>query len=207
MTRYFYKAYDGMGGKTGGTVDAANAREADRQLRASGLRPYFIDDYALVKKAHRRKRRRQRVLIIGGSGIVGLSLIASGMIVAFAGREQAPTLEQYQALGIATAEEGPAGGKTDEAKAFAEDMHDAWSDFIPDIVRRVEVRKPYMTVHVTRRFHAVSEENEDYLISSTMQVLKRRFGARARLIIVEGELLIMEVKFNPINKTLIVKRY
>ena len=211
MPFFYYKAYDAAGQKKTGVIEALHRRAADAELRRTGLRPYFLHDYQQLKKILRHKqKKRERVIaiVIVGAVAVVSSAVLSGVAVRYAGRERAPKIEEYKQTGLVTGSAGVIVAKTREEREFALDIHKVWQTFCPGAVKGLEVRKLLMTVYVTRDIRRMSEKDLEVLASQTVRALQRRFGTSGcTLLVVEGDVTILDVSYNTITKTTRVKSY
>jgi len=209
MKTFYYKAYDGAGGKRTGTIEARDRWTADTELRSDGLRPYFLHDYNVLKKVLRQKQKeRRRAIAIVGTAAVVLSLIFSSLIVRYAGRERAPNIQEYRRSGLVAGGPGVIAAKTKEEREFGLEMYQVWQSLYPDTITGVEVSKLLMTVYVTRNIRRLSENELEMLASNTVHALQRRFQASGcTLLIVRGDKTILEVHYNTLTRSTRVKSY
>jgi hypothetical protein len=205
---FYFRAYDQTGHKRTGAIEAPNVRAADAELRKSGLRPYFLNEYEAVRKALREKRKRERLLILGGSLAIALSLVLSGQLVRYAGRERAPDVEDYKRAGILDESSGVIVAKTKEEREFALEIYKIWDGFYPDLITGVDVKRLFMTVYVSRQVYDLSENELELLATNTTRALQRRFETSgATLLIVEGDNTVMEVNYASARQSLRVRSY
>ncbi len=209
MPFFYYRAYDEAGQKRAGIIEARDRWAADAELRRTGLRPHFLQDYRQIKKVLREKqKKRQRLLVIGGAVAVILSALFSALIVRYAGRERAPAIEQYKRAGLVAGRPGIITAKTKEEREFAQEVLAIWQSFCPGAVSGLEVGKLLMTVYVTREIRALPASDLEVLASHTVRALHRRFGASGcTLLVVEGDATILEVSYNSITRSTRVKSY
>lgn len=209
MPFFYYKAYDEAGQRRAGIIEARDRWAADAELRSTGLRPYFLHDYHRLKKALRQKqKKRQRLIVMLGTVAVVLSAIFSGLIVRYAGRQRAPVIEEYKRTGLVAGSPGVIVAKTKEEREFAMEVLDVWDTFAPGSVRGIEVGKLLMTVYVTRKIRALSDNDLEVLASHTLRALHRKFEASGcALLVVEGDTTILEVSYNAITRSTRVKSY
>jgi len=205
---FYFRAYDQTGHKRTGAIEAPNVRAADAELRKSGLRPYFLNEYEAVRKALREKRKRERLLILGGSLAIALSLVLSGQLVRYAGRERAPDVEDYKRAGILDESSGVIVAKTKEEREFALEIYKIWDGFYPDLITGVDVKRLFMTVYVSRQVYDLSDNELELLATNTTRALQRRFETSgATLLIVEGDNTVMEVNYASARQSLRVRSY
>ena len=208
MRLFYFRAYDQTGHKRTGAIEAPNVRAADAELRKSGLRPYFLNEYEAVRKALREKRKRERLLILGGSLAIALSLVLSGQLVRYAGRERAPDVEDYKRAGILDESSGVIVAKTKEEREFALEIYKIWDGFYPDLITGVDVKRLFMTVYVSRQVYDLSDNELELLATNTTRALQRRFETSgATLLIVEGDNTVMEVNYASARQSLRVRSY
>ena len=208
MTTYVYKAYDPAGHKKAGTVVVESVFDARRILRDKGLKIYFLEDLKSVKQQVRRKKRRRRTLYISGSILIALALVTSGVMVGYAGREQALGLEAYQEVGAVRGHAGTVYAKTDAEMAFAQNIYDAWSSFTPGVITGIEVQRSVMTVYVSRKISQVSDNDVEALVTSSVRALQREFGASGTtLLLVKDDVTLMEVRYSPYTRSTNIKDF
>lgn len=209
MKTFYYRAYDGAGGKRTGTIEARDRWAADAELRENGLRPYLLHDYQVLKKVLRQKQKeRRRVIAIVGAAAVVVSIVFSVVIVRYAGRERPPNIEDYKRAGLVAGSPGVIGAKTKEEREFGLEIYQVWQSLYPDTITGVEVSKLLMTVYVTRDVRHLSDNELELLASNTVHALQRRFEAGGcTLLIVRGDKTILEVRYNCITRSTRVKSY
>lgn len=209
MKTFYYRAYDGAGGKRTGTIEARDRWTADAELRKHGLRPYLLHDYQVLKKVLRQKQKeRRRVIAIVGAAAVVVSIVFSIVIVRWAGRERAPNIEDYRRAGLVAGSSGVIGAETKEEREFGLEIHQAWQRFYPDTVTGVDVSKLLMTVYVTRKIRDLTDNELELLASNTVRALQRRFQASGcTVLVVEGDRTILEVHYNVLTRSTRVKSY
>jgi len=209
MKTFYYKAYDGAGGKRTGTIEARDRWTADAELREDGLRPYFLHDYQVLKKILQQKQKeRRRVIAIVGAAAVALSLVFSVVIVRYAGRERPPNMEDYRRSGLVAGSPSLIAAKTKEEREFGLEIYQVWQSLYPDTISGVEVSKLLMTVYVTRNVRHLSENELEMLASNTVHALQRRFEAGGcTLLVVRDDKTILEVHYNCLTRSTRVKAY
>ena len=208
MRSFYYRAFDQVGGKRTGTVQALDLRAADAELQRKGLRPYFLNDVESVKKALRQRRKRRRIITIVGGVAVAASFFLSGVMVRYAGRERAPDIQQYRRTGLI--QEGPSLIVADskEEREFAQQIYSTWEGFYPGTVTGLDVKKLLITVYVTNKVYDLSENELELLASNTARALQRRFSTSGcTLLVVETEITILEVTYTSLTKSTRVKSY
>ena len=137
-----------------------------------------------------------------------IEVVLSGLMVRYAGRERAPTIEDYKRTGRVTGRQGGIVAKTEEEHEFALEMYRVWESFCPRTVIGLEVTKLLMTVYVTRNVRRLSENDLEFLASNTVRALQRRFGrSGCTLVVFEGDTPILEVSYNTITRSTRVKTY
>ena len=208
MPAYYYKAFDLANHKLSGMVEATDEHTADLDLRKGGLRPYFLCDTRVIRRAIKRKKRRRRVIVVSGATAIVLSLVASSFLVGYAGREQPPDIAQYKRAGLLTDSPEPIIAKSDEEREFAFEILKIWRSFTPGAVTSIEVRKIMITIYVNRKINRFSDQDIEMLATQTVKALHRRFSAAgATLLLVKGNDTIMEVRYIPLTKSIYLKSY
>lgn len=209
MRTFYYRAYDEVGRKRTGTIEARDHWAADKELRKGGLRPYFVHDYQLLKKVSRQKqRKRRRIIAAAGTVAVVSSLVFSALIVRYAGRERPLNIEDYKRTGLVVGKQAGIVAKTEEEEEFAFEMYRVWESFCPRTVVGLEVTKLLMTVYVTRDIRDLPEKDLEVLASNTVLALQRRFGSGAcTLVVIRGDTTILEASYNSITRSTRVKSY
>lgn len=204
----YYKAYDPAGRKLTGKIQAAGIREAHLELQGSGLRPYFLHDYEKLKEMIRRRRKRKKIIVICGGVAIAISLVLSGVIVGYAGREQPTNIESIRQQGLVVGNSQAIAGKTEEERQFGQQVFDAWQSFAPDSVTGVEVNKILLMVYVNRKIRRLSDQELEMLSEQCVKALQRRFGAvGCSLLVVEDEQTIMELRYNGYLKSTTIKSF
>ena len=205
---YYYRAFNEIGGKRTGTIQAPDPRAADAELRKNGLRPYFLNDVESVKKALRERKRRRRIITIVGAVAVALSIFLSGAMVRYAGRERAPDIQQYRRTGLVEEGSSIIVAGTKEEREFAQEIYNTWEGFYPGTVTGLEVKKLLMTIYVTNKVHDLSDSELELVASNTARALQRRFSTSgSTLLVVEDEIAILEVTYTAFTKSIRVKSY
>ncbi|MBI4559650.1 MAG: hypothetical protein HY706_18840 [Candidatus Hydrogenedentes bacterium] len=209
MKAYYYKAYDEVGRKRSGTLEAPDRHAAGQELQRWGLRPYFLHDYHDFRKLLRqREKKRRRNLIIGGAVAALVCLALSAFLVSYAGRDRPPTVQEYSETGILEPISAALVAKTPEERQFGVEMYQIWHSFVPNAVDGVQVSSVLLTIHVNRRIHRLSENDLEVLATNSVRAFQRRFGSAAcSLWLFEDEQKILEVDYNGFTKSTRVKAY
>lgn len=208
MTTYLYKAYDRRGHRKTGTIRVYSAKEAHLQLRTKGLKAYFLEDLAEVKRELRHRNRVRKAILISGAILVAGALLVSGLVVGYASKAPPPDVQAYKEAGILKGGSGNVVADSPEAKRFARDIFDAWQQLAPGIVNGVEVHRGYMTLYVTRAVRQMPGDDLELLATNTVKALQRQsksFGVT--LLVVEGNLTILEAQYNGLSKDTRITRY
>ena len=204
----YYKAVDASGGKHSGTVEAANLRSADQELRSNGLRPYFLHDYRELKAKIRRKKKRQKIIVACGSLAIALSLLLSGALVGYAGRERPPDIESYQKGGLILGASSLISAASEEEREFGLRIREVWDSFTEETITGVEVSKVLLTVYVNKKIRRLPQNDLEVLSEHSIRALQRRFGAvGCNLLVVEGGRTILEVQYNGITKKTTIRSW
>lgn len=204
----YFRAYDETGGKRSGTMEATDVRAAATELREGGLRPYFLHDYHALKEKLRRKKKRRRIIAISGSVAVALSLLFSGLIVGYAGRERAPDIGEYEQMGLVEGAPGVVVARTKEERLFGLDIYEVWQRFSNKSVTGLEVSKFLMTVYVNKGIRHLSDKELESLAESTVRASQRHFrSSGCTLLVVENGGTILEIQYNGFTKSTTLKSY
>ena len=205
MITYIYKAYDQLGNKKAGKVAVHTILDARRILRERHLNPYFLEDFKVVKQNIRRRRKRRRIIVAVGAVLIAAALVLSGIMVGYAGRERAP---DYSKTGVLKGGSGNLVADTDQGRAFARNIYQAWQSFAPGVINGIEVRKHLMTIYVGRAVRRMSESDLEVLATNSIRALQREFKSNGgTLLIIEDDLTIMEVRYNSFTKSTNIIRY
>lgn len=208
MSIYYYRAYDGVGHKHSGKIDAYDQHAAETSLHHKGLHPYFVREYQKLKKEILKKRKRHRILMGSGVAISIAAFVGSGLMVRYAGREQAPPVEAYVQAGILEGATSAIYGKSAEERAFAGDIFEVWQSFTDEAVTGIEVTKLMMIVYVSRKIRKMEEGELEMLASNTVRALQRRFKRTAcTLLVVQDNSTILETKYNAYTRNTHTKRF
>lgn len=208
MTTYLFKAYDATGFKTVGKVDGVDPHSVDVELRAKGLRPYFIREFAAVKRTVKKRRRRRRILYATGAFAILIAYISASILVRTAGREQEPGLEEYKRMGLVSDAEGKFIAKTDEGRKFASDIYQVWENFYPGVLERIEVKSILLTFNVSKDVRRIPESDLEMLVTNTVRAHQRIFDtSTSRLLLVQDDLPFLEVKFSALLNTMNIRTY
>lgn len=208
MCVYYYKAYDGAGSKKRGIIDAPDERAADRRLRRTGLRPYVICDFEIVKsKAHKEKRRRKQILISGVVSIVA-ALWFSGFIVGYAGRQKAPDIQAYEEGGVLVGATQMIFGATPVEREFAQDMADLWDSYAPGTRDGLEATTFLVTVYANPKVNDLTDDQVDLLVSQIIRAQRRRFHVQGpQVIVVLDETTLLEAVYSETNRSIDIVSY
>ena len=208
MKTYYYKASDPARNKRTGTIEAANARAADAALRRDGLQPYFIKDYRLLKKSLRRRKKRQRMIVVVGAVAVAASVVLSGVMVRYAGRERALDARAFKDTDFAEDHPGEPGEKTDKRHEFALEIQEVWDSLYPGVVTEIEVRRTLMTIYGTRQIAKLSDDELEFLGTNCVRALQRRFGSTScTLLVAEEDVTILEITYVGLSRSVRVRFY
>ena len=208
MATFVYKAYDQLGNKKAGKIAVPSELDARRELRDHGLSAYFLEDLRAVKKALRKRKKRRQILAVVGVILISAAMLLSGLMVGYAGRERALTMEDYQSAGVVTGGSGNLVAATDKDKRFARRIYEAWQSFAPGVLTGIEVRKHVMTLYVGRRVSEISDEDLEYLATQSVRAVQREYdSAGATLLIIQDDVPIMEVRYNGFTKSTKITQY
>ena len=202
MATFVYKAYDQLGNKKAGKIAVPSEMDARRELRDHGLSAYFLQDLHAFKRRLKKRKKRQRVLAIGGVIAIAAAMLLSGLMVGYAGREQALTVEDYQAAGVAMGGSGNFVVDTDQGARFARKIYEAWHSFAPGVVNGIEVHKHFMALYVSRKVSSIDDDDLELLATSTVRAVQREYdSAGATLLNNQDDVPIMENKYNRFTKS------
>lgn len=183
MCVYFYRAYDDYGEEKKGVVDAPDERTADRRLRRSGLKPFFICDYAIAKRAahdtkvaRQRRHRLLRRIVIIGAAVILLAFAGSFFVEDWAGGAVAPDIEQYTEAGILAGASNVIYGATPQERALALEFAEIWERMAPDTLDGLEASRLIVAVHVNNNIVGVNRSDTEMLMAQFLRAMRRRFG-------------------------------
>lgn len=215
MCVYYYRAYDEHGDEKKGVVDAPDERSADRRLRRTGLKPFFICDYALAKQAahqsktQRRRRHRllRRILVLGSVAIV-LSAALAVFVEDWAGQTMAPDVRQYTQAGVLAGASNLVYGATPEEHRLARDFADIWRTGLPDTLVGLEASRFLVAVHVNDNIVGVDRAETERLMAQFLRAMRRRFGTSGpTVLLVYSETTVAEATFDPADGAVVVTYY
>ena len=208
MPRYLYKAYDSVGHKKVGTLYVLSPQEVYVALRERGLKAYFVEDFAKVKRVLLHRQRVRKTVIWLGAASIALALTVSAGIVGYAGRVKPLSTEDYQKVGLVEGGSGNFAADTADGEKLAREMVDAWNSFAPAVITGIEVRKGVMTIHVARTVRNLDSADIDHLAVNSVRALHRRLGSPgATLLIVEEDVTMLEVRYNGVTDSTHITRY
>jgi len=208
MIAFYYRAYDEVGLKRSGTIEAPDRRTADRLLRRQELRPYFLEDWRALRKAIVQKRRRQRLLAIGGAVAVLCASVLSGAMVRYAGRERALGVDDIKRIGPARAQGGMVDTQEQAEQEFAQGIKRMWDSFCPKTVTDIDATVSLMIVYVNRNIDKLTAEEVELIAGNSLKSLSRRFEASVcTLLLVEKDDTLLEMTYNAITRSTRVKWY
>ncbi len=206
---FYFRAYDEAGRKRSGTIPAVDRRAADAELRKINLRPYFLDDYRIVRRAlHHRHRRRQKTILGLGTAAVGLSLVFGAGVVAYMSRERPITVEEYTKTGVITGVTAAIVTETEEDRQFALELYRTWDTFVPNAVTGLELKGLLLTIYVSGKIRDLSEKDLELLATNSIRAYQRRTGTSScTLLVIEGDTTLFEVNYDAFTRFTRVKSY
>ena len=208
MTTFVYKAYDQLGNKKAGTLAVASMLDARRELRERGLSAYLIEDLRAFKKALRKRKKRRQILAIVGVVSISLAMLGSGLMVGYAGRDRALTVEEYEAAGVVKGGSGNVVADTQQGRDFASDIYNAWQSFAPGAILGIEVRRGFMTIYVGKKISLIGDEDLEVLATNSARASQRQFGSSgSNVLIIRDDVPILEVRYNGITKSTKITSY
>ncbi|MCP4640734.1 MAG: hypothetical protein GY851_09890, partial [bacterium] len=164
--------------------------------------------YHAVKKAFRRKKKREHTLIGLGVVLILLSFPVSTYFVRHAERERAPDIEDYKRTGIVTGATGIITAKGERERQFAQNTYDVWETYRPGTVTGVEVTRLVVGVYVNSKVRSLSDEDLEMLTVATVKAHHRQLRSKAcTLLVVEGTTTIVEAEYNVLSGEPHVKFY
>jgi hypothetical protein len=208
MATYVYKAYDSEGRKKTGTLNVFSPQEVYLALRERGLKVYFVEDLAKIKRVVHRRQRVRKTVIWSGAAAIAVALAVSAGMVGYAGRAKPLTMSDYEQSGLITSGSGNFVADSKEGEQLARDIFEAWNSFAPQVMIGIEVRKGMMAIHVTRAVRDLAADDLDHLATNSVRALHRRLGfPGATLLILEDDVTIMEVRYNGATNSTHVTNY
>lgn len=208
MQTVYFKAFDETGGKRSGTVQAVDVRAAAQELRRNGLRPYFVHDYQELKARKRQLKRRRRILYVGGGIVIACSLVLSGLVVGYVGRERPQSIENYKKAGLVQGADNLVYAKSSEAREFGRGIHEIWQSFTNEAVTGLEVNKYLLTIYVNRQIYKVPPRDFEALAEQTVRAFQRHFNSNGcKLLVANKDETLLEVSYNGFTKAMNLKSY
>ncbi len=208
MPTYLYKAYDSVGHKKVGTLYVLSPQEAILALRERGLKAYFVEDLAKVKRVLQHRQRVRKTVIGFGAGAIVLALGVSAGMVGYAGRAKPLATADYQQAGLVEGGSGNFAVDSEKGEKLAKEMVDAWNSFAPGVLTGIEIHKSVMTIHVGRAVRKLDPDDLDHLASNSVRALHRQLNARgAMLLILEEDVTMLEVRYNSVTNSTHITRY
>lgn len=208
MIKYVYKADNAYGERRAGTVAAHTIQDARRILRENGLVSTFLADAKEYRHRRRKKKRRQQWLIRGGVALVVIAMFGSRWMVDSAGRATGADASSLKSSGVLEGNAGTIIAETEETEAFAHRLINAWNNFAPRLITGIEVRENLLTLYVSNTASAVEEGDLEALASQSIRALQREFDSSgATMLVIEDDVMIMELYYNPFTKDTRVQDY
>lgn len=208
MIKYVYKADNAYGDERRGIIAAPSVSDARRLLREKGLVSTFLEDAVTYKRKRRVRKRRQKVILWTGAILIVGALAASVSMTIMSNREIAPDVAVLQQSGVLRGNAGNIVADSDETKIFAYRIIEAWNSFAPRIITGIEVRRNLMILYVSGTKTGIDANDLEVLATNSLRSLQREFDAiGVTMLIIEDDLTIMELKFNPYSGTMKIHDY
>ncbi|MFP6584335.1 MAG: hypothetical protein VCD00_17500 [Candidatus Hydrogenedentota bacterium] len=208
MIKYVYKADNAYGEQRSGTIAAHTIGDARRILRENGLVSTFLEDAKEYRHKRRKKKRRHQMLIRIGVGLVVIAMFGSRWMVDLAGQDSGADASSLKSSGVLTGNAGTIIAETEQAEAFAHRLIDAWNNFAPRLITGVEVRENLLTLYVSNTASDIQEGDLEALASQSIRALQREFDSSgATMLVIEDDVMIMELYYNPFTKKTRVQDY
>ena len=208
MIKYVYKADNAYGDERRGIIAAPSVSDARRLLREKGLVSTFLEDAVTYKRKRRVRKRRQKIILWTGAILIVGALAASVSMTIMSNRETAPDVAVLQQSGVLRGNAGNIVADSDETKDFAYRIIEAWNSFAPRIITGIEVRRNLMILYVSGTKTGIDANDLEVLATNSLRSLQREFDAiGVTMLIIEDDLTIMELKFNPYSGTMKIHDY
>lgn len=214
MCVFYYRAYDEYGEEKKGIVDAQDERSADRRLRRTGLKPFFICDYAAAKhavansKEAKRRKSKVRRILVAGVLLVPAAIGAGAWIERWAGRAVAPDIGKYTESGVLAGASHTIYGATPEEHALALEFAALWESVAPGTLDGLEASTFLVAVHVNDGIVGVDQADTESLMAQFLRAMRRRFGVRGpSVLLVYAENPLVEAVYDEAEGAVLVTYY
>ena len=206
MIKYVYKADNMYGDERTGTIIAPSESDARRLLREKGLVSTFLEDIKVYKHKRRVRKRRRRLIIRTGAGLISIAIVASVWMARAGNRDAAPDVSALVDSGVLRGHAGTIVADSPELQSFAHRIVEAWNSFTPGLITGIEVQKNLMSLYVSSSVKNIGDDDMEVLATNSLRALQREFKASGvTMLIIEDELTIMELYYSPFTRSMKIR--
>ncbi len=192
MPYYYFEAVTTDGRVRKKVLKARDKKDADQQLRNSGLHPILIESARIARKKKQEKqigmRRvvRKTLLFTGGISLVGG--IAMYLIVLDLSTVNRFDVQTLSHSGIISQSSNIINAKTQEERDFAREIFGIWETNFPDSVSGIEIKhKGLMLLYLKMEGERFGREDLRAMATTLTRAFQRRFDSSECMVLIVHE--------------------
>lgn len=211
MPYYYFEAVASDGHVQKKILRARDKKDADRQLRNSGLQPIVIESARVAKKKKQEKqltlRRMVRNTLLFVAGISSVLGVAIYFVVLDLSHVEGYDVKALSRSGIISQSSDIVYARTPEEREFGREMSALWETHFPDSISGIDIqRKTLMMLHTKRGIEGFTKEDLESVTSAMTYALQRRFESPSPIVMIaHNDEIIAEGRY--INHEVITMAY
>jgi len=189
MPYYYFEAVASDGHIQKKILRARDRKDADRQLRSSGLHPIVIESARVAKKKKQEKQLSTRRIVRNTFlSVTGISLVlgvAIYMVVLDLSHVEGYDVKALSRSGIISQSSDIVYARTPEEREFGREMSALWEMHFPDSISGIDIqRKTLMMLHTKKGIEGFAKEDLELTISAMTYALYRRFESPSPIVMI-----------------------
>ncbi|GAB4335682.1 MAG: hypothetical protein Kow0099_08250 [Candidatus Abyssubacteria bacterium] len=192
MPYYYFEAVTADGHVRKRVLKARDKKDADRQLRSSGLQPFLIESAHIARKKKQEKKvHTHRLVRKTLYGVASLSLVggvAAYLIVLDLSHVDRFDVKALSRSGIISQSSMIIHAKTQEEVDFAREIFSLWEMSFPDTLGGVEIKhKGLMLLYVKTEKERFNKVDLRGMTSALVRAFQRRFDTNNCIVLIVHE--------------------
>lgn len=210
MPYYYFEAVTAEGRMRKRVLKARDKKDADKQIRSSGLHPVLIESARIAKKrkqeraVHTRRIIRNTFLMVTSISLVGG--IATYLIVLDLGKVDRFDVQALSRSGIISKSSSIINAQTKEERDFAREVFGLWEMSFPDTVSGLEIKhKGLMLLYIKTGAEMFGSADLRAMTATLTRAFQRRFDTyNCIVLIVHEDQTVAEGRYQNKNVTVSV---
>lgn len=192
MPYYYFEAVAADGHVRKRVLKARDKKDADRQIRSSGLQPFLIESAQVARKKKQEKQvHTRRILRHTLYAVASLSLVggvAAYLVVLDLSHVDRFDVKALSRSGIVSQSSMIIDGKSQEERDFAREIYSIWEMSFPESISGVEIKhKGLMLLYVKRGKEQFNKADLRVMTATLVRAFQRRFDTVNCIVLIVHE--------------------